>query len=53
MSRRELNIPVASEEVWKDYSQVVLGYISNLKPLLPIVFNLLVNNGIMYPLRGI
>ena len=28
MLRRELDIPVASEEFWTD-SQVVLGYVSN------------------------
>ena len=31
MLRRELDIPVASEEFWTD-SQVVLGYISNEAP---------------------
>ena len=40
MLKIEFDIPVASEEFWKD-SQVLLGYISNeagqFEPLLPIV----------------
>ena len=62
MLRRELDIPIASEEFWTD-SQLVLGYISNemrlgdLKPLLPTMFDLLgksqkFNNSIMYNLRA-
>ena len=62
MLRRELDIPIASEEFWTD-SQLVLGYISNemrlgdLKPLLPTMFDLLgksqkFNNGIMYNLKA-
>ena len=60
MLRRELDIPIASEEFWTE-SQVALGYISNearqFKTLLPTMFNLLgksqrFNNGIMYHLRA-
>ena len=59
MLRRELGIPIASEEFWTE-SQVALGYISNearqFKTLFPTMFNLLgksqrFNNGIMYHLR--